>query len=241
MNPGPPASRSTWTVPSKVITKLLTGSPLFESASLTRQIPMSGSTFSSHGIFSSKHHTDKVAKQRLQFLPMRTRLHMRARVLPWPARTMDANLTANEYIPKRGSRPCPYCTTHSSNRAFACKSCHRRIGKFTAKTKQVFTCDVSSVIPGSLESKPRKLLSVRVRDRGPDFRTFVTENTNGVLECSYETCRNAQDARQRSQHVHVTTQTSDAGPSRAFDCEHIRKVRLVLAETAADSTKQQEL
>ena len=77
---------------------------------------------------------------------------------------------------------------------------------------------------------------IRVRDRGPDFRTFVTESTDGVLQCSYETCRNAQDARQRS------LQSDSHGTVKStFDCELIRRVQVVLDAAATDNTAQQGL
>ena len=43
-----------------------------------------------------------------------------------------------------------------------------------------------------------QLYSVRVRNRGPDYRTLVTADTTRSWKCYYESCRAAEETRLRS-------------------------------------------
>ena len=43
-----------------------------------------------------------------------------------------------------------------------------------------------------------KLYSVRVRNRGPDYRTLVAADATGSWKCYYESCRTAEETRLRS-------------------------------------------
>ena len=78
------------------------------------------------------------------------------------------------------------------------------------KEENVFNTNVTTILPDNLEESC--IFSTRVRDRGPDFRTFVKKNKEGLFECCYETCKDIQDARRRSQ-------------SHSMDCEHIMNVK----------------
>lgn len=122
-------------------------------------------------------------------------------------------------FPKRGSKLCPSCGSSNGNRAFACKACHRRLysdpcrTSATERTKQ--WCDVSCMTSGD-DSGPHKLYSVRVRERGPDYRTLVAADASGSWKCYHESCRIAEETRLRS------TPGTD---SMSCHCEHIRIVK----------------
>ena len=67
-----------------------------------------------------------------------------------------------------------------------------------------------------------KLNSVRVRNRGPDYRPLDSADTTGSWKCYYESCRTAEETRLRS-----TSATDNIG----CHCEHISKVKQELGPT----------
>ena len=140
-------------------------------------------------------------------------------------------------LPKRGSKACQYCGCQNSNRAYTCKSCHRPLKDHVASQQQLKakqSCvDVSKLIQGD---KPERLFSVRIRQRGPDYRTFVSVSGGKHWQCHYAPCAIAQEARLRSS---ATTGSLDSPQSGT--CEHIQKVYQDLLHGSCDSQEQIEL
>jgi len=134
-----------------------------------------------------------------------------------------SELGSTTSFPKRGSRICNYCGCSSGNRAYACKSCHRPFQQKDVQTPEKGTkrtsCDVSDLLPHDVPM-PKKLYSVRTRDRGPDYRTLVSVSEDGFWKCNYDACKTVQESRMRS------TTCSDV-QRKAFsgECEHVRKVQ----------------
>ncbi len=127
---------------------------------------------------------------------------------------------------KRGSQACLGCGALNGNRANTCKTCHRTLHKRAKKKpRSTSTVDVSDMYsPTAPHPKSRCLYSVRVRERGPDYRTFVSRHTSSTehMECHYEACRTAQDARMRSTFMISAggTSTGFSGPS----CKNIAAI-----------------
>ena len=136
-----------------------------------------------------------------------------------------------EALPKRGSRLCRHCGTVNGNRAYACKSCHGVFGGNTDDRKQLQigkkrpSTDVSDFL--STQPKPKKVYSVRVRERGPDYRTFVSAGEGGHWECHYDSCKIAEEARGRSS-------IQNAENSLAH-CSHIALIKDEAHDTTAGS------
>ena len=121
-------------------------------------------------------------------------------------------------LPKRGSKLCSSCGSSNGNRAYACKACHRSLYSDTSWTTERHSkqwCDVSRMTCGD-DSGPHRLYSVRVRERGPDYRTLVAADVSRSWMCYYESCRAAEETRLRS--------TAGAGSMSCY-CEHIMKVK----------------
>ena len=103
-------------------------------------------------------------------------------------------------LPKRGSKACQHCGCLNGNRAYACKSCHRPLKEHAQqllKPKRS-SVDVSQLLPDDVLLKPDQVFSVRVRQRGPDYRTFVSVSGGKHWQCHYAPCKTAQEARLRS-------------------------------------------
>ena len=89
--------------------------------------------------------------------------------------------------------------------------------------------DFSALPSDTLDPKPQEAFSVRVRDRGPDYRTFVTVSQNGSPECHHDNCKTAQDARLRS----LSEAASVSNGMVAFQCEHIQHVQRLQSSLVA--------
>ena len=108
---------------------------------------------------------------------------------------------------KRGSSFCPQCGSSNGNRALRCKGCGQELAA-AGRTKRpkvepalAFDANVTRVIPKSQESPTgpiAKAISVRVRPQGPDYRCFVTADSEGVWKCTNKDCQIAQLGRARS-------------------------------------------
>ena len=142
---------------------------------------------------------------------------------------MESSELGSTSFPKRGSRICNYCGCTSGNRAYACKSCHRPFPrKESTQTPEKGTkrssCDVSDLMPHDVPM-PKKLYLVRTRDCGPDYRTLVSVNEDGLWKCSYDACKTVQESRMRS-----TTWSDVQRESFSGECEHVRKVQKELLQ-----------
>ena len=129
---------------------------------------------------------------------------------------MESSLLKSNLCVKRGSKLCASCGSTNGNRAYACKACHRRFYSDPPRkerTKQ--WCDVSCMNSDG-RCVQDKLYSVRVRNRGPDYRTLVAADATGSWKCYYESCRTAEETRLRS-----TPGTDNID----CYCEHISKVK----------------
>ncbi len=100
--------------------------------------------------------------------------------------TMNCSIENGTTSGKRGSQACPCCGILNGNRAFNCKSCHRKLHEGGTKRSRS-AVDVSDLFsPTDLIPKPKRFYSVRVRNRGPDYRTFVSMHTAlEDMECHY--------------------------------------------------------
>ena len=139
-------------------------------------------------------------------------------------------------VAKRGSQACPYCGILNGNRAFNCKSCSRNLRlQEGAKKRPRSAVDVSDLYsPTELHPKPKRFYSVRVRNRGPDYRTFVSMHTSlEDMECHYEACTTARDARIRSSSIACGSRESAtvSGPP----CGHLAMVQKELETTDDES------
>lgn len=126
---------------------------------------------------------------------------------------MESFVPKPNLFPKRGSKLCSSCGSSNGNRAYACKACHRRFySDPPAKERTKQWCDVSCMTSDGRRVQD-KLYSVRVRNRGPDYRTLVTAEATGSWKCYYESCRTAEETRLRST------------PGTDSYCEHISRVK----------------
>ena len=123
---------------------------------------------------------------------------------------------------KRGSRVCSSCGCTNGNRASVCKACHKAFISINRVEGEPLhrnpakrtSSDVSSLIPPDLQPKPQKLYSVRIRDRGPDYRTYVAVTEDQKWQCHYTSCKTAQDSRLRSVPL--------GSASSCHTCNHIQ-------------------
>ena len=123
---------------------------------------------------------------------------------------------------KRGSRVCSSCGCTNGNRASVCKACHKAFISINRVEGEPLhrnpakrtSSDVSSLIPPDLQPKPQKLYSVRIRDRGPDYRTYVAVTDDQKWQCHYTSCKAAQDSRLRSVPL--------GSASSCHTCNHIQ-------------------
>jgi len=137
---------------------------------------------------------------------------------------MESSKLRSTNFPKRGSRVCNYCGCSSGNRSYACKSCHRPFPQKESveapeKGTKRASCDVSDLMPHEVPM-PKKLYSVRTRDRGPDYRTLVSVSEDGLWKCHYDACKTVQESRMRS-----TTCSDIQRNAFSGECEHVRKVQ----------------
>ena len=140
-------------------------------------------------------------------------------------------------LPKGGSKACQHCGCLNGNRAYACKSCHRLLKEHAQqllKPKRS-SVDVSQLLPDDVLLKPDRVFSVRVRQHGPDYRTFVSVSGGKHWQCHYAPCKTAQEARLRSSAPFESQDTSQ----NSGKCEHIQTVyQDLLQQNSCDSTSE---
>ena len=123
-------------------------------------------------------------------------------------------------------------TSDYGNRAYSCKWCHRSKRLKLADAphtgiKRTRSCsNVSGLIPDDIVPKPKRLYSVRIRGRGPDYRTLVSVGEEGVWECHNNSCKIAQDEQKRSTSVSIPTQ-------QTVGCEHVHKAQALEVESSS--------
>lgn len=125
----------------------------------------------------------------------------------------------------RGVRKCPKCGTYNGTRCIICKNkACGVIFKERSERKKNGSPDAVKIITGS----SAQIYSVRVRDRGPDYRGFVqlpavdgvteTADEQGVMKCYVDACVRAPQTSLSEfidvcQHIKATLQCeTDAEP-----------------------------
>lgn len=125
--------------------------------------------------------------------------------------------------PKRGCTFCSQCGESNGNRALKCKSCFFQFRDTTSKKAKVTANNITQEISALSEAADLRIFSCKVRREGPDYRTFVTENS-GKWKCYSRGCSSAQHVRQRSSGENICEHISSAkseelktGPSQPLN------------------------
>ena len=121
----------------------------------------------------------------------------------------------------RGVRKCPKCGTFNGTRGISCKNKSCDVIFKEREKKRGHSCDSVRVITGSTV----QVFSVRLRDRGPDYRGFVqlplVQDLDGNPADSVDPMFISQNARcyvdTCSRNSHLNSQTTTANP-----CNHIK-------------------
>lgn len=141
----------------------------------------------------------------------------------------------------RGVRKCPKCGTYNGTRGLSCKNKACDVVFKEAGEKRKFSTDACRLHTGS----NTQVFSVRVRDKGPDYRGFVQLLTEadplsgGSLEaedgalmspnaalCFVDTCQRSFDASVLKCHEKNTV----VSPVQPISCQHIAAALRCFAE-----------
>lgn len=142
----------------------------------------------------------------------------------------------------RGVRKCPKCGTYNGTRGISCKNktCDAIFKEMPERRKMVCV-DAVKIVTGS---SAQQVYSVRVRDRGPDYRGFVQLDGGGngndqspvgdsiaqttTARCFVETCQKAAGGGGNSQN------RDDAATAAASvvlnPCKHVKAAAQCVAE-----------
>ena len=129
----------------------------------------------------------------------------------------------------RGVRRCPKCGTYNGTRGLSCKNKACDVVFKEAGEKRKFSTDACRLHTGS----NTQVFSVRVRDKGPDYRGFVQllteadpltagvstpdEDLPNAALCFVDTCQHAFDASVLKCHE----KNSFVPPTPPISCQHI--------------------
>ncbi|KZS18812.1 Uncharacterized protein APZ42_015386 [Daphnia magna] len=103
----------------------------------------------------------------------------------------------------RGVKPCPKCGTYNGTRGFSCKNKSCDVVFKAADDRKKKTTEACRI---STENQNAQVFSVRLRDKGPDYRDFVQLTAELVdagdgsfstvqnAECFVESCSNKNDS-----------------------------------------------
>ena len=137
-------------------------------------------------------------------------------------------MECNRDAPLRGCQLCPKCGRSNGNRAYACKFCHQllsRTGKSKGQKRPRECSDVSDLTHQGVVPPVKRTFSVRQRKAGPDYRTFVCQQSTAMWKCYAKDCSTVQDARSRS---YSNSSAEDA----QYVCEHVKCVQHQMSDQA---------
>ena len=128
--------------------------------------------------------------------------------------------------PLRGCQLCSKCGRSNGNRAYACKFCHEPLSrkeKSKAQKRPRECSDVSDLTHEGVVPPVKRTFSVRQRKAGPDYRTFVCQQSTGMWKCYAKDCSTVQDARSRSD-------PNSSADVAQYICEHVKCVQQQMSD-----------
>ena len=137
-------------------------------------------------------------------------------------------MECNRDAPLRGCQLCPKCGRSNGNRAYACKFCHQvlsRTGKSKGQKRPRECSDVSDLTHEGVVPPVKRTFSVRQRKAGPDYRTFVCQQSTGMWKCYAKDCCTVQDARSRSY-------SNSIAEDAQYVCEHVKSIQQQMSDQA---------
>ena len=121
---------------------------------------------------------------------------------------------------------CPKCGRSNGNRAYACKFCHEplsRKGKSKSPKRPRECGDVSDLTNQGVVPPVKRTFSVRQRKAGPDYRTFVCQQSTGMWKCYVKDCSTVQDASRSDTNSSAVAQ---------YICEYVKCVQQQMSDQA---------
>uniref|UniRef100_T1JIW7 SWIM-type domain-containing protein n=1 Tax=Strigamia maritima TaxID=126957 RepID=T1JIW7_STRMM len=133
----------------------------------------------------------------------------------------------------RGVRKCPKCGTYNGTRGISCKNKQcGAIFKESAEKKKTSNVEAVKIITGSTA----QVYSVRVRDRGPDYRGFVQLPLIAGLDTSPEQSVDSSLLTQTSARCFVES-CHKANQQQKVACQHIKAASQCFTEAQPLSLK----